>query len=180
MILSSVACPALLLFSTFSLKPHNFPRKNTEYKMCVLIFYKTETFYILRRIQPDIITNLKKLEFFQKKILKYQSSWKSVQWEPRCYMRTDREPDMTKPTAAFRNLANKPKKKSNSHNPLPRLRHNIRLPAWNKLSRGMSAEDSFRNNTLKLSIITSHDIPSWSLFIIIHPYSLPLVTLKHQ
>jgi len=65
MILSSVACLTLLHFSTFSPKRHNFPRKNTEYKMCVFIFSTklSETFYILRIIQPDIITNLNKLEF---------------------------------------------------------------------------------------------------------------------
>jgi hypothetical protein len=36
--------------------------------MYIFIFStrQSETFYILRRIQPDIITNLKKLEFFKK------------------------------------------------------------------------------------------------------------------
>jgi hypothetical protein len=48
-----------------------------------------------------------------RKILKYQISWKSVQWEPICFMRaggrTDWQTDMTKLIVAFRNFANAPK-----------------------------------------------------------------------
>ena len=51
-----------------------------------------------------------KLEFsrqiFQKKILKYEISWKSFQLEQSCSMRTDRRTDMTKRIVAFRNFAN--------------------------------------------------------------------------
>jgi hypothetical protein len=43
------------------------------------------------------------------KNLKYQISWKSVKWEPSCFMRTDRRTDMTKLIVAFRNFANAPK-----------------------------------------------------------------------
>ena len=39
-------------------------------------------------------------------ILKYQISWKSVQWQPNCSMRTDGRTDTTKLTVAFRNFAN--------------------------------------------------------------------------
>ena len=35
-------------------------------------------------------------------------SWKSVQWEPSCSMRTDGRTNMTKLTVAFRNIANPP------------------------------------------------------------------------
>jgi hypothetical protein len=40
------------------------------------------------------------------KILKYQLSWKTVQWEPSCFMRKDRRTDRKKLTVAFRNFAN--------------------------------------------------------------------------
>ena len=39
------------------------------------------------------------------KIIKYKISWKFVQWEPSCFVRTD----MTKLTVAFRNFVNAPK-----------------------------------------------------------------------
>jgi hypothetical protein len=52
---SSVACPALPYFPTLSHKRHDFWKKVTEHKMCVLIFFTTlsETFLTLRRIQRD-------------------------------------------------------------------------------------------------------------------------------
>jgi hypothetical protein len=45
-----------------------------------------------------------------RKILKYQISWKSVQWELSCSMRTDRRTDMTKLIVAYWNFANAPEK----------------------------------------------------------------------
>jgi hypothetical protein len=44
-----------------------------------------------------------------RKILKYEISRKSVQWEPSCSMRTDRQTEMTKLIFAFRNFAKAPK-----------------------------------------------------------------------
>jgi hypothetical protein len=43
------------------------------------------------------------------KIVKYQISRKSVQWEQNCSMREDGRTDMTKLIVAFRNFANFPK-----------------------------------------------------------------------
>ena len=43
-------------------------------------------------------------------MLKYQSQWKSVQWEPSCFMRTDRRSeDTVKLIVTFRKFANAPK-----------------------------------------------------------------------
>ena len=47
-----------------------------------------------------------------RKILKYQISFKSVQWQPSCSMRTDRQTDMMKLTVAFRNFAKASTKRS--------------------------------------------------------------------
>jgi hypothetical protein len=43
------------------------------------------------------------------KILKYHISWKSLEWQPSCSMRTEGPTDMTKVTAALRKYANAPK-----------------------------------------------------------------------
>jgi hypothetical protein len=43
-----------------------------------------------------------------RKVLKYQISWKSVQWKPSCSMLTDGQTDMTKLTVTLRNFANVP------------------------------------------------------------------------
>jgi len=43
-----------------------------------------------------------------RKILRYQISLKSVQWEQSCTMRKDGQTDTTKLIAAFRNFANAP------------------------------------------------------------------------
>ena len=43
-----------------------------------------------------------------RRVIKYQISWKAVQWKPRCSMWTDRETNMTKLIVAFRNFADAP------------------------------------------------------------------------
>jgi hypothetical protein len=130
-ILSSVACLVVPYFSTLSHKRHDLREKFIEHKMCVLIFYTTlsETFFTLRIIQRDIIINVYRssckvlllLSDFNgtwifstdfRKILSYQISLKSVQWEPSCLTRKDRQTDeqtyITKLIVTFRNFANAP------------------------------------------------------------------------
>ena len=61
-ILLFVACPALQYFYTLSLKRHDFrkKKKNTKYKMCVLIHLSalSETFLILRITERYKIKNV--------------------------------------------------------------------------------------------------------------------------
>ena len=62
-ILSSVACPAQQYFSTLSHKRHDFlEKKAIKHEMCVLISSTTlsEIFLILRRIQRDIVINVRR------------------------------------------------------------------------------------------------------------------------
>ena len=100
-----------------------FEKKNTENKVCVLIFSTNFVwnFLVLRRTKRDrikkyiglhvqyLLSYFIKTRIFStdfQEILKYQISWKSVQWEPSCSTRTD----MTKLTVDFRNFVQAPKK----------------------------------------------------------------------
>jgi hypothetical protein len=115
------------------IKQHGFRKKKSviKHKTCALIFSTTflsETFFILRRTERDVITNvywslskvyviLVRFEWnlhFLEGLSKnnYISNFKKrVQWEPSCSMRADRRTDMTKLIVAFRNFANAPKTK---------------------------------------------------------------------
>ena len=131
-ILSSVAWPAQQYF------PHYLTNGTISYKKKYWtqnVFWLSkqlfsETFRILRRNERDIknvywsscqvpfiFSDFNDTWIFStdfRKILKYQISWKSVQWEPNCSMRngrTDRRTDTTKLIVGFRNFANAPKKK---------------------------------------------------------------------
>jgi len=108
--LSSVACPALHFF-TLSHKRHEYRKKVTEHKMCVLILstnfvwnishskkkwarYDKKNIYIdLHAKYPSFFSDFNEAwifsQIFGKKILKYGISWKSVPLEPSCLMRTD-------------------------------------------------------------------------------------------
>ena len=125
-VLSSVAYPAVPYFSTLYHKRHDFRRKKSYWtQKCVFwsaLQLLSATFLILRRNERDIIKTCTGLhvkcplflsDFYEtwifwrdfRKIPKYQISWKSIQWEPSCSMRTDRRTDIKKLIVAFRNFA---------------------------------------------------------------------------
>jgi len=107
----SVICglPLLLYFSTLCHKRYDFCKNKLLNTRCVLWFslqILPETFLILRRNERDMVKMCIGLQvkyplflfdfietlFFWTdfwKIRKYQISWKTVQWEPSCSMRTD-------------------------------------------------------------------------------------------
>jgi hypothetical protein len=106
--------------------------KKLSNTQCVSLQLLSETFLILRRMQQGIIINIQRssckyllfLPDFNetwifladfRKILKYEISWKSIQWEPSCSMRTeqtDGKIHMTKLTVAFCNFSNAPRNKT--------------------------------------------------------------------
>ena len=60
---------------------------------------------------PLCLSDLNSTWIFSKyfrKTLKFKISWKSLQWEPSCSMRTDGQTDTMKLTVDFRNFANAP------------------------------------------------------------------------
>jgi hypothetical protein len=63
LIVLSVACLAVPYSSTLSHKRHDFRITGVESKMCVLILSKllSEIFHILRRIQRDVVINVRRL-----------------------------------------------------------------------------------------------------------------------
>ena len=130
-VLSSVGSLAPPYFSTLSHKRHDFRKKVTEHKMCVLIFSTTSIWNIshFKRIQRDTRTNVPRFhvkyqlvvsDFHEtrifsvdfRKIPKCKILWTSFQWEPSCSLRTDGQTDMTKPIFAYRNFVNAPKNDS--------------------------------------------------------------------
>ena len=89
-----------------------FEKKVIERKMCVLIISTTFIWNISRSKKnwarygkkgigilvkyPLLLSDFNKNCIFSidfRNILKYQTSWKSAQWEPSCSMQTDRQTD---------------------------------------------------------------------------------------
>jgi len=112
---------------------------------------------------PFILVRLK-MNFsgkFKKK-LKYQISWKSVQWEPSCPKRTD----MAKPIFAFHNLANVPKNKRKN-----RFFYILQLllvcPTWISMHRGTKfLERVLTQNAISvLWAVMKHQIPLFFLLV---------------
>ena len=82
---ASVACLIL------SMKFHGLDNKCIEHKLFILIFLQllSEIFFILWRIHWVSIINVFR-SLCKIPVLQYKTSWKCVQWEPRCSVRTDR------------------------------------------------------------------------------------------
>ena len=99
-----------IIFSTLSHKRNDFRKIIIEHKMCVLIFSTTFVWNIshyrknwVKYDQKCLLsfmwstryscqcneTLISSTYFRKKKILRYQDSWKSVQWELSCFMRID-------------------------------------------------------------------------------------------
>ena len=103
-------------------------KKGTEHKICVLIFSTTSVsnsshstknwgrydkkIYVGVHVKyPLFLSDFSETWIFStqcRKIPKYQISLKSIQWEPRCFMRTGGQAYTTKLIIALRNFANAP------------------------------------------------------------------------
>ena len=70
--------------------------------------------HVKYRYSCQILIKLGLFSADYRKILKYQISLKSVQWEPSCFMRTNGQTDMTKLIVTFCNFGNTPKNITNS------------------------------------------------------------------
>jgi hypothetical protein len=122
-VLSSVTCPALKYFSTLSHKRHNFSKKKViEHKMCFDFLYNCYWKHFPFEEKLSVIWSEKYIGLhpvkyrlflsdfhqiwifwtdFLKKI-KCRFSWKFVQWEPSCSMRTDVHDEASSPFSQFK------------------------------------------------------------------------------
>ena len=96
----------VLIFSTISIwNIFHFKKKSARYHKCTLVFRVKHPLFLL-----DVNQTLIFLDSFSKNNEVYNISWKSVQWEASCSVRTDRRSEMKKLTFAFRNFAEVTKK----------------------------------------------------------------------
>ena len=122
----------------YSIFPHYFNNctifeKKKSLNMQYVLWFSLQilslTFLILRKTERDMINKVyrssckvsanlvrfyRNLNFstYFRELLKHNISWKSVQWEPSCSMRTDGRTDMTKLIVAFQNCTNAPKNRT--------------------------------------------------------------------
>jgi hypothetical protein len=111
-VISSVVYPAFSTFSALSHTRHDFLKKVSEHKTCVLISSTilSKTFIILRTNERDMNKNVYRSSWKVLVILsdctetwipstdfrkthKYHISWKSVYWQPNCSTRSDGRTD---------------------------------------------------------------------------------------
>jgi hypothetical protein len=138
-ILPYVVCPPLQYFSTLCDKRHDFREKkllDIKYTFCFLYNFCLKDFSLKKkwaRYDQRCIVSLceRKTLFFSdfnytlifsklfRKMLKYQISWISIQWEQNYSMRragrTYKRIDMTKLIVAFHNFVNAPKNGHHSY-----------------------------------------------------------------
>jgi len=107
-----MAIPAVQYFSTLSHKRHDFFLSDWTPNLCFYILYIffSEIFLVYGELSeiwpkmyiglhvkcPLFLSDINKTWVFKTdflKIHKNKISWKSVQWEPSCFMRTDRHED---------------------------------------------------------------------------------------
>ena len=92
------------------------PDRNIKKKNVYLSYGKYQSFFSDFKETRIICTNIRK-------ILKYQISWKSVQWKPSYSKPTDGRPDMRELINAFRNFAKAPNKENNIWQKTPFFLH---------------------------------------------------------
>jgi hypothetical protein len=86
--------------------------QRVQYRYCISVnMYSTFTVYRSTCTAPLFLADCSETRIFWQifeKMVEYQISWKSVQWEPSCSMRTNGRTDMPNLIVAFRNFAKAP------------------------------------------------------------------------